>query len=309
MGLDEAVLDPHEHLGRGADDVGVAHGQVVHVGRWVDGAQGAVDGDGMGVGGALEALGDLHLVDVAGDNVLLAALHLAQEVLLLGVGDDGLLADGRRLDGVGDGGEGVGQALHQLVDAPAGLAVGGLDIAVEAAVGDDLDGVLEVVEDEDGVGEHEQGLGEGLRVGVGDGDARLEVAGDLVGEEADGAAGEAREAVLDGGQGEARELLFDLQQGVGALVGTGVGATAEDAVGLGADEAVAGQPLAALDGLEEEGVVATGDFEERRYGRLEVGGDVAVDGSQVGVPLRGQGADSLEVGVVVHSLTLVVSRK
>jgi hypothetical protein len=77
-------------------------------------------------------------------------------------------------------------------------------------VGDDLDRVAEVVEDEDGVGEHEQGLGEALGVGEGDGDARLEVAGGLVGEEADGAAGEAGDAVIEVGELEARKLGLDL---------------------------------------------------------------------------------------------------
>ncbi len=311
MCLDEALLDPHQHLRRGADDVGVPHGQVVHVGRGVDGAQGPVDGEGMGMGGPLEALGDLHLVDVPGDDVVAAALHLAQEVLLLRVGDDGLLADRGRLDGIRDGGEGPGQPLHQLVNAPAGLPVGCLHIAVQAAVGDDLDGVLQVVEYQDGVGEHEQGLGEGLRVGLGDGDARLEVAGDLVRQEADSAAGEAGQAVLDGSQAEPRQLPLDLQEGVRALVGASVGAAAQDAVGLSADEAVAGQPLAPFDGLQEEGVVAAGHLEERRYGRLQVGGNIAVDGSQVGAGLSRQGADGLQVRVVGHRLTctVVASRK
>jgi len=148
-------------------------------------------------------------------------------------------------------------------------------------VGDDLDGVLEVVEDEDRVGEHEQRLGEGLGVGGGDGDARLEVARRLVGEEADGAAGEARQPIFDTGELEPRQLPLDLQQRVFALTRRGVGAGAEDAVGLRADEAVAGEPLSALDGLQEEGVVAAGHLQERRYGRLQVCGDVAVHGRQV----------------------------
>ena len=59
---------------------------------------------------------------------------------------------------------------------------------------DDLDGVLKVVEDEEGVYEHEQGFGQPLRIGHVDGDARLEVADGVVSEEADCAAGEARQS-------------------------------------------------------------------------------------------------------------------
>src|SRR3972149_1275849 len=46
--FDDAVLDPHEHLGRGTDDVGTAHRQVVHVRRRVDRAQRAIDGERVG---------------------------------------------------------------------------------------------------------------------------------------------------------------------------------------------------------------------------------------------------------------------
>jgi len=85
------------------------------------------------------------------------------------------------------------EALGQLLDAQAGLAVGCLDVAIEAAVGDDLDRVLDVVEDEQGVDEHEERLGQAQRIVGGHLYARLEVADGVVGEEADGAAGEARQ--------------------------------------------------------------------------------------------------------------------
>jgi hypothetical protein len=50
--------------------------------------------------------------------------------------------------GVRAGRQGVRQALGQLIDPPAGLPVRSLDVAIEAAVGDDLDDVLDVIEDE-----------------------------------------------------------------------------------------------------------------------------------------------------------------
>ncbi len=65
----------HHHLRRGTDDQGVAEAQKEHVGRGVDGAQGAVDIEGIGVELAGEALGEDDLDDVAGADVLLAALH------------------------------------------------------------------------------------------------------------------------------------------------------------------------------------------------------------------------------------------
>ncbi len=46
--LDAVLLLAHQHLGGGADHQGRAEAQEEHVGRGVDGAQGAVDVEGVG---------------------------------------------------------------------------------------------------------------------------------------------------------------------------------------------------------------------------------------------------------------------
>ena len=71
----------------------------------------------------------------------------------------------------------------------------------------DEDAVLQVVEDDEGVGEHEHGLGEAVGVGRGLGQA-LEVGGGVVGDVADGPAVEAGDA-LDGHGPVARKLALD----------------------------------------------------------------------------------------------------
>ena len=65
-----ALLHHHQQFRGGADDLVVVHLQVIGVGRGVYRAQGAVDVEGVGEGGAGEALGKDALNDVAGDDVV-----------------------------------------------------------------------------------------------------------------------------------------------------------------------------------------------------------------------------------------------
>ncbi len=173
---------------------------------------------------------------------------------------------------------GVVEALDDGVDLEGGLAVGSVDVAIEAAVGDDLDGVVDVVEDDHGIGEEPDGLGDADLVELGRDDARLEVTDRVVGDVADGAAGEGGDAGGDD-LAEAGELLLDGDEGVALPFLAGAGA--DDAVGLGADEGVAGEALAAFDRFEEEAVGARGDLEVGGDGGFEVGGDFAVDRDEV----------------------------
>src|SRR5215212_882407 len=84
------------------------------------------------------------------------------------------------------------EAVDHLLDALGGLAVVGLKVAVERQAGDGLDGAPRVVEDQQRLDEHQAGERQVVRV-VGGGREPLEAAGDLVGQEADGAADEARQ--------------------------------------------------------------------------------------------------------------------
>ena len=81
MRLHLAALDAHQHLRRRADDRAVADAQEIHVGRRVDVPQRAVDREGVGVDGRLEALRQHDLVDVAGGDVLLRRPHHLLELL------------------------------------------------------------------------------------------------------------------------------------------------------------------------------------------------------------------------------------
>ena len=68
------------------------------------------------------------------------------------------------------------QAFDEFVDAELGRSVSGLDVAVEAGVGDDFDHVLEVIEEQDGIDELEERFGQSVRIVIGRLDSGLEVA-------------------------------------------------------------------------------------------------------------------------------------
>jgi hypothetical protein len=183
--------------------------------------------------------------------------------------------------------------------------VRGFDVAVQPAVRDDLDHVLDVIEDEERVDEHEEGFRKAGGVRRRDRDARLEVADHVVGQEADSAAGEARQAgarfrVLRVREVVPRHLLLDLDQRIDAVCRVGVRAAAVDAVRLRADEAVAGQPLAALHRLQQERMLPARHLEERRDGRLQVGRHVAEDRYEIVVASFGYFEDLFQCWLVVH---------
>ena len=99
------------------------------------------------------------------------------------------------------------ETLHQLFDLPRRLPVRRFDVAIQPRVAHDLDRALEVVEDEERVGEEEDRLREALRIGFRHRQL-LVVTGDFVGQVADGAAMESRQP-FDGHRIEAAHLLFD----------------------------------------------------------------------------------------------------
>ena len=67
---DQSVVDAHQHLGRGADDLDLAGVQEVHVGRGIERAQHAIEGEGIDRARSLELLTRHDLEDVAGEDVL-----------------------------------------------------------------------------------------------------------------------------------------------------------------------------------------------------------------------------------------------
>ena len=220
------VLDLAEGLGARADELQAAAVEVEHVRARVDLAEGAVRVERVELGGALEALRRHGLDDVAGDDVLLEGGHEALVALLADVGH-GVCAEGdrglRHLRGGGledDAGEPAGLGDGGLVGEGE---VGGADVVGAEDVGDDLDVLEEVVVDEDGVDEHENGLGDVEVVVERAGGLGLEVLDGVVGDVGDGAAGEGGDlgeldVAVDG------ELALEGEHGVAGdlLVGAGL---------------------------------------------------------------------------------------
>ena len=109
-----------------------------------------------------------------------------------------LETNSRRLGDRGAAGDrhGAAQALAHLGDCRRGALVGGVDAAlvVGEGAGEDRQLVAQVVEDDHRVGDHQRHVGQPERVGVGLAE-RLDGAHQVVAEEADGAAGEGRQAL------------------------------------------------------------------------------------------------------------------
>ena len=239
----------------------------------------------MHPGPAREALRDHRLDDVAVGDVALGRLDGLQVVLVRPVRLDRLPRRPveRR---VGQRGERAREALREALDLRDRGVVGGVDIAVEARVRDHLDGVQHVVEDQQRVREHQPGLRYAQRVRLRLRHA-LEVPDRLVADVADGAAVEARQAGRRD-RAELGDLVLDHAQRVAVLV-----VQRAHAVGLRADERVAPHALAALDGFEQERVVAARDLEVGGDGRFEVGADLAVDRGEVALAGGGEAVQLL----------------
>ena len=123
---------------------------------------------------------------------------------------------------------------------------------------DEQDLLLDVVEGEDLVEEHEAGVGELEVVGGVDGQA-LDLADDVVGEEADRAGGERRQALHAGGRvavegvAEQGEDVAGNGARLAVLGDLDLVAVGDDAAaGANADVGVAAEVLAAFDRFEQE---------------------------------------------------------
>ena len=193
-----AAFDPDEHLGRRADDRQFADAREVHVRRRVHVAQRAVDGERIGLQVDLEALRQHHLVDVALRDVLLRRADVALEVLARRE-----RAHGRRFGGRCAAGNRLRVRLFEFplqeVEPGVGELVQRRQVVGrrDAGVGDEQDPVLDVVEREHRVEQHERRfvarvlLPLVLLPHVLQG--RLEPGRGVVAEEPDGAAGESRQ--------------------------------------------------------------------------------------------------------------------
>ena len=280
--LDPVAGDLDQRLRRGAGDLEVAELEEVHVGRRVDRAQAAVDREGLDRAPAPRSAargrpGRRRRRGRTRRSASTAASNCSRSMLETNsrrLGDRGAARDRH----------GAAQALAHLGDRRGGALVGGVDPAVllGEGAGEDRQLVPQVVEDDHRVGHHQRHVGKPERVGVGLAE-RLHRAHQVVAEEADGAAGERRQA-LDRGRPELGQAGGDGAVGVGrrlaaARPGAGGGllpaplreravAPAQQRPRSQADEGVAAD-LALLGRLQQE----AGRPRRLAGAQLEEGGD------------------------------------
>ena len=245
--------------GRGAHELEVLEVEEVHVGRRVDRAQAAVDRERLGRGGRRPALRRHDLEGVAGVDVLDDPRHHRLERLARHVGLELRLGPGLG----GRARQRAGEPLADLADRLLRALVGGL-VLVDVGVGEDRHRVLEVVEGDDDVGQHERHVGQADRVGV-DGRQALDGAHAVVAEEADRAAREGDRLV-----GRRLPEAADLGRRQRVRVAAVGQAPAHHLARLVADERPAADALALLGRLEQEGRAGAAQLQERADRRLAV---------------------------------------
>ncbi len=241
------------------------------------------------LGAGDQALAGDDLEDVAGPDVLLRRAHdlqvvLLAEVALVGEGD---LAG--RLDVVGHGADGCPEPLYEPVNAFHGLAVGRVRIpALGALAADDLDGLVQVVEDDHLVEEHEEDVRQGAVVRRAVRQA-LHEPHHVVGHVADRAAGEAGQP-LHRHERETVQVSAELVQRVVRLHRARLAAFPDGHLAAGGaeqgergatQEAVAADLLRPAGALQEEGVPVAADLLEGQHGGEGIGHELAVDGHDV----------------------------
>ncbi len=285
--------DGQHRLRRRARDLKVEEVQEVHVRARVDDAQPAVDRERVDLDVRRPALRRHDLERVAGVDVLDDPRDVGLELLARHVrGEDRARAGrrGRRPR------HGAGEQVARLLDRRDGVGVGRLEASVPGVgvhVHEHGDRVLEMVEDEQHVGQHERHVRQPDGVGVRLAE-RLDRAHEVIAEVADRAAGERRH-VRPRRLAVARDLLGRERVRIGRLVTEG---PAHDLARAHADEAVAPDLLAALGGLEQEGgsstppTLAPAQLQERRDRGLGVVDEAVAQRDRV-VPAR-QLADLVE---------------
>ncbi len=281
---DLAALHLDQRLRRGTGDLEVLEVQEVHVGAGVDGAQPAVDREGLDRRLRAPALAGHHLVDVARADVLLGPLHR----LRVALGAEVRAPLGRLGRQRADSRDRPGEALAHL-----GHGLGGARVAllqpVGGHVGDHRDLVAQMVEGHQQLGDHHGHLGHAQLVGVGLPHAGLDGAHQVVAEQAHGAAGERRQPV-DRGERQAAQLLLHHRVGI-ALVAA---LPADHRAGAEAEERPAAEPLTLLGRLQQERRALAAELEVGRHRRLAVGDEGVAQRDQVA--LAGQLPRLLEGG-------------
>ena len=308
--LDPAVLEPDEPLGGRAHERRAVPGvEEEHVRRGIHDAEGAVDGEGVEPGDRRgEALREDHLVDVAGPDVLLGALHGRA----VGVGGPVRPGRQRRRHRRRLGRPGTPEPFEDLVDPLARPRLGrlGAPVLVEEGVRHDAHRVAPMVERHDRVHERQAEDGKAEVVGRPAGEP-LPQAHRVVREVAEEAAGEGRELRIPR-RAVAPEIPLERLEGAPPLEQGAVGpedphlraVTLQHEAGIPAEDREARDLLRPFHALEEE---ARGEVAEAQVGGdggLQVGEQLARDGHHVGGArprgARARGGDRRRLGTGRH---------
>ena len=284
MGRHNAIFHLSHRFDGGADDVKVIQIQVVHIGGRIDAAQGAIDLEGMGVGWAGKPLGVHYLNNVPGVDIVHALTYRFLVLRLREVGTYwGRLPQNRPgRQQVRRQFQRMGEATHQLINLRGGFAISLPYIPVQADMADHLDVVAQVVEHQEGIGEHKDRLRQTLRVGRHGRHPRLKVADGVIGQVTDSPAVKTGQ-IRHGNEPVLAHLLLHRNQRVQLppfLIPTGL----DHPVGFGADKAVTAQLLPAGHAFQQERIRRPGDFHISGHRRFQVGVDRAVNRDQVAAP-------------------------
>ena len=279
-GGDVAAVDGQQRLGRGADDLEVLEVEEVHVRARVDVAQPAVDAERLDRGRRGPALRRDHLVGVAGVDVLDDPRDVGLEGLAGHVRLEGrflAVAVRRRASGSGPARR---VRTARIASTARAWAVSVGVVVVEVGVGEDRDRVAQVVEGDDHVGEHQRHVRQAEHVRIRLWQA-LDGAHAVEAEEADGAAGERRQA---GDLGLA--VLGDRVAGDRVRVPPSSRLQRMTLLRAPADERPAADLLALLGGLQQERGAVAAELEEGGDGRLAVLDEGVGDRDEVVVALE-----------------------
>ena len=254
-------------------------------------AQRAVDRERIGRDVRLEPLGEHHLIDVAGGDVLLA---LANLLLVLIAGAVRPHLEGRPVVRPRRHREIALELALEELNLGARELVQRLEVVVggDARVGDDQDAVLDVVEREHGVEHHEAGLIGSIGRVADVAEHRLEPGCCAVSEVTDRAAGESGQIGDEGRPEVGHQLAQRLDE---RTIAVGDGAVAlergmavarpQNQERVLAEERIAPDVLAAFDALQQERVIGVlGDLQERRHRRQQIGDDLLADRDKRAAP-------------------------
>ena len=215
-----AIFAAHHDLRRGAQQGGIVPLEIEEVGRGIQSPEAAVDLERVHLHRFLEPLGQDHLEDVAGEDMLLRPVYrrlegLSRAIRLHPLGDGALR---ERVKGVEDilSDNGTAQGAFQLIQPALGVLPDGLPLLLrlpgaDVGVGYEKEPVLGVVKGDQHIVEMQPGIGELRlpRMPVGN---VLDVADRVVAQVAHRPAGQRRQAGHRRGHAGIDRVLQDLEE-------------------------------------------------------------------------------------------------